>query len=361
MFQVFWAHISQVDPVSTSVRDTTREKLRRATAACSDMQTLEHHIIHGWPTTKQQLPKQLQSFWNFRDELTIADGLILKSTRIAVSVSLRAETLVKIHQSHRGPEYCLRFARESSVFWPGMAKDIEYTCSACITCAKYGKLQAAAEPMLSHPVPTCPWQCVSQDIFELNKIYYLATVDHYSDFYELDQLKDTLSTTVVQHTKAHFARHGIPLRCLTDNGPQFMSREYQIFAQSYGFEHITSSPYWSQSNGKAEAAVKDAKSVLKKSQDYHVALLNIRNTPPRGYSFSPAQRLMGRRTRSSLPLCGERLLPDSPDPRSVTQEIANHRAASKASFDKTVQSSLPSLPMGSYTYAKPRPTLRGHL
>ena len=109
MFQVFRAHISQVDPVSTLVRDTTCAKLCRATAAFSDIQTLEHHIIHGWPPTKQQLPKQLQSFWNCRDEFTIADGLVLKSTRI-VPVSLRAETLVKIHQSHRGPEYWLRFA-----------------------------------------------------------------------------------------------------------------------------------------------------------------------------------------------------------------------------------------------------------
>jgi hypothetical protein len=103
-----------------------------------------------------------------------------------------------------------------------------------------------------------------------------------------------------------------------------MSRKYQIFTQ-YEFEHITSSRYWSQSNGKAKAAVKDAESVLKKSQDYHLALLNIRNPPPRGYSFSPAQRLMGRRTRSSLPLCGERLLPDPQT--AVNQEITNHRAA----------------------------------
>ena len=163
-------------------------------------------------------------------------------------------------------------------------------------------------------------------------VYHKIYLSSYSDFYELDQLKDTLST-VVRHTKAHFVRHGIPLRSLTDDGPQFMSREYQIFTQSSGFEHITSSPYWSQNNEKAEAAVKDAKSVSKKSQDYHLALLNIRNTQPRGCSFSLAQRLMGRRTRSSLPLCGERLLPDTPVPRTVTQEIANHRATSKASYE----------------------------
>ena len=96
---------------------------------------------------------------------------------------------------------------------------------------------------------------------------YFVTVDHYSDFYELDELVDTLSTTVINFTKAHFACHGIRLRCLTDNGPQFVCQEYQQFAQTFGFGHITSSPYWSRSNGKAEAAVSDAKSILKKSPD----------------------------------------------------------------------------------------------
>lgn len=144
--------------------------------------------------------------------------------------------------------------------------------------------------MLSHPIPTLLWQFVSQDIFTFGHKQYLVTVDHYSDFYELDELVNTLSTTIINLTKAHFARHGIPLRCLTDNGPQFVSHEYKKFAQTFGFEHITSSPYWSRSNDKAEAAVNDAKSILKKSPEVYLALLNIRNTPPRGHSFSPAQR-----------------------------------------------------------------------
>ena len=87
-----------------------------------------------------------------------------------------------------------------------------------------------------------------------------------SDSYELDELVNTLSTTIIDLTKAHFAHHGIPLRCLTDDGPQFVSCEYK---------NIMSSPYWSRSNGKAEAAISDAKSILKKYQDVYLALLNI--------------------------------------------------------------------------------------
>ena len=285
-FQVIRVHLAYLDPTSPTLTDATREQLPKATASCQDMQLLEHYIRHGWPATKEHLPQQLQTFWHFREELSVADGILLKSTRAIIPTSLRSNMLSIIHHSHRGAEYCLRFTRDA-VFWPNMSKDIEAFCQTCPTCAQYGK-QATTEPMLSHPTPTRPWQFVSQDIFEFEQKQYLITVDHYCDFYELDQLINTQSTTIIDLTKAHFARHGIPLRCLTDNGPQFVSKKYQQFARPYGFEHITSSPYWSCSNGKAEATVNDAKSILKKSPDIYPALLNIRNTPPRGHSFSPA-------------------------------------------------------------------------
>ena len=106
-----------------------------------------------------------------------------------------------------------------------MSKDIEVVCQACLTCAQYG-VQAALQPMLSHPTPTQPWQFVSQDIFELDLKQYLITVDRYSDFYKLDPLTNNQSSIIIDVTKAHFARYGIPLRCLTDSGPQFVSNEY---------------------------------------------------------------------------------------------------------------------------------------
>lgn len=229
--------------------------------------------------------------------------------------------LHKIHQSHRGHEYCLRFARDA-VSWPNMSKDIEDLCHSCPTCAEYGK-QATTEPMLSHPTPTRPWQLVSQDIFEHQHKHYLVTVDHYSDFYELDQLPDTQSVTVINFTKPHFARLGVPVRCLTDNGPQFISSEYKHFASTYGFEHVTTLPHWSRSNGKAEAAVNNAKTIIKKSSDFHLALLNIHNTSSHGHNFSPAQCLLGGCTRSVIPIPEDQLIPES----RVSAAISRHKAA----------------------------------
>ena len=48
-----------------------------------------------------------------------------------------------------------------------------------------------SEPLLSHEVSERPWQIVSSDLCEVDSKHYLVTPDHYSDFYEIDQLQDT--------------------------------------------------------------------------------------------------------------------------------------------------------------------------
>ena len=92
---------------------------------------------------------------------------------------------------------------------------------------------------------------------------------------------------------------------VTDNGPQFASKEFEAFAKSWSFNHTTTSPRYPQSNGKAENAVKTVKRLFQKCKESGVsefqALLDWRNTPTEGMATSPAQRLMGRRCRTLLP------------------------------------------------------------
>ena len=89
--------------------------------------------------------------------------------------------------------------------------------------------------MRSLPIPSLPWQIVSQDIFNHEGKSYLVTVCHFSDWIEIDELTNTLSTTIIAKTKTHFARHGVPAQCHTDNGPQFISLEYENFATVMDF------------------------------------------------------------------------------------------------------------------------------
>ena len=66
------------------------------------------------------------------------------------------------------------------------------------------------------------------------------------------------SSQMIGILKKHFARYGIPSIVMSDNGPQFVSREFELFLSNWKVNHVTSSPGYRQSNGKAEAAVQIA-------------------------------------------------------------------------------------------------------
>lgn len=43
-----------------------------------------------------------------------------------------------------------------------------------------------------------------------------------------------------------------PTRIISDNGPQFIARDFKLFVRELGLEHVRTSPYYPQSNGKKE-------------------------------------------------------------------------------------------------------------
>jgi len=65
----------------------------------------------------------------------------------------------------------------------------------------------------------------------INRENFSITVDYFSDYWELDQLQDTLSSTVIAKTKEHFGCYSIPETVISDNGPQFCSQEYTAFVK----------------------------------------------------------------------------------------------------------------------------------
>ncbi|KAI4887128.1 hypothetical protein NFI96_019030, partial [Prochilodus magdalenae] len=224
----------------------------------------------------------------------------------------RGETsCAALHSSHLGVEGCLRRAREC-VYWPGINDQIKTYVTKCDICRSVDYKQQK-ERLISHEIPNRPWAKVGTDLFSFDNKDYLITVDYYSNFWEIDYLSDTKSTTVIRKLKAHFARQGIPDIVISDNGPQYTSQEFQRFSERWEFLHKTSSPGHPQSNGKAESAVKNSQETFEQSQmagqDPYLALLDHRNTPSQGLDTSPAQRLLSRRTRTLLPTKASLLRP----------------------------------------------------
>lgn len=154
------------------------------------------------------------------------------------------------------------------------------------------------------------------------------------------------AAATIRACKRNFSRHGIPMRVCSDNGKNFDCKEFRDFAREWEFEHVTSSPYHQQANGKAESAVKIAKRLIKKSnesgKDLWFCILHWRNTP-NYHNSSPAQRLFSRRTRTSIPTASINLKPQIVP--LVTEKIHNQRQKNKFYYDKKTRE-LPTLKLG---------------
>ncbi|KAK3710878.1 hypothetical protein QZH41_014864 [Actinostola sp. cb2023] len=345
-FEVFTIELDSTDPYEfIQVKPKRLAHLQKCTGQDPVLQTLKDTVLAGWPERREQAPEHISDYWNYRDEITVHNGVLFKSQRVIIPRVMRANTLSRIHSSHLGAESCLRKARDI-VFWPGMTSDVKETVAKCSVCADY-QAKNAKQPMQTQPVPDRPWSRLSADIFTLKGKEYISLVDHYSDFIEAGELADTTAGTVIQFLKEQFSRHGIPDFIVTDNAPQLVSHEFHQFSVDWEFEHVSSSPLYPKSNGKAESSVKVTKRLFKKAlrddKDPWLALLDQRNTPTEGLGSSPAQRLMSRRTKGLLPTASTLLHPKVVE--GVKEKIKLKKQKAKYYHDRTAKT-LPELEVG---------------
>ena len=94
------------------------------------------------------------------------------------------------------------------------------------------------------------------DLFQLKGKSYLLVVNYFSKYMEIQALSSTTLANVVAALKAIFSRHGIPANLVSDNSPQYITEDMKVFAKEYGFQQVTSSPYYPKSNGQAKRTVR---------------------------------------------------------------------------------------------------------
>lgn len=132
-----------------------------------------------------------------------------------------------------------------------MGKQLEEMVINCRKCIEHRKPNR--EPMIPSAVPERPWEVHETDLFSLNGRTYLLVVDYFSCFIEISiLLASQKSSETIYTLKSIFARHGIPDILRSDNGPKFVSTEFDEFSKEYSFTDVTSSPKMPQANGEAE-------------------------------------------------------------------------------------------------------------
>ena len=215
--------------------------------------------------------------------------------------------LKQLHEGHLGLNKCKLRAKET-VYWPGLNNELENLVLNCTLCLKYSTAKCKLEPSLAlgQEIPLYPWTKLATDIFHFEGVSYLLVVDYTSCYPVVCKLASMTGQHIASHFKLICSEYGWPDTLVSDNGPCYTSEVFTNLMSEYNINHITSSPYYPQSNGLAEKYVQIVKNLFYKAQEegkdlYH-SLKVYHNTPLSSNLQSPMQILTSRSARSDLPM-----------------------------------------------------------
>ena len=181
----------------------------------------------------------------------------------------------------------------SFVWWPGIDQDIEDRVRFCEYCVNTQSTPKSV-PLLFWSWATKPWQRIHVDFAEVKGQQFLIIVDSHSKWLEVFPMTTTTATATINVLRAVFARYRLPHEVVSDNGPQFVSEQYQIFLKMNRIKLTLVPPYH-----PAYKAYGNTRSVQHRVADI---LFRYRNTPHSTTGKTPAELFLKREPRTFLSL-----------------------------------------------------------
>ena len=101
--------------------DLERDHLRGPSAS-----TVYQHVQHGWPKERRRVPNVAKYYWDFRDELSTDEGLLLKGPSLVIPAALRENYIQHLHKGHLSASKTVLNARQH-MFWPVYHDKVTFT------------------------------------------------------------------------------------------------------------------------------------------------------------------------------------------------------------------------------------------
>ena len=207
---------------------------------------------------------ELSKFSGVFNELYIEKEVLYFGSRVVIPTVQHTRLLEELHYSHIGVVKMKELVR-MYFWWPGITKDIEAIAANCEGCRKYKK-RPAPSVLCPWPYSRRPMERVHIDYCEYRGKMILVMVDSYSKkIWTAMMNTDTTTTRTLAVLFGWFCEEtGVPTTLVSDNGPQFTSKEFRDKMTKWGVNHLLTPPYHPASNGLAERAVGLVKDRLKK-------------------------------------------------------------------------------------------------
>ncbi|CAE6199346.1 unnamed protein product [Arabidopsis arenosa] len=178
------------------------------------------------------------------------------------------EGLCGSHSSGRAMAFKIK---RLGYFWPTMISDCIDYAKRCKKCQMHAPLIHQPSEILSSISAPYPFMRWSMDIIgpmhrsTRGVQYLLVLTDYFSKWIEAEAYISIQDSVVKTFLWKHIiCRYGVPYEIVTDNGPQFISNDFEDFCSAWGIKLSYSTPRYPQGNGQAEASNKTILSNLKK-------------------------------------------------------------------------------------------------
>ena len=115
------------------------------------------------------------AYWDYRHDIAIIDGIIVKSRRIVVPQKMRECLLQKLHRVHQGIDKSIQRARDKW-FWPGMTEQIRRLILTCPSCLEHQPRPKQAEVIpVIQPMPCRYWVVIFSSMLVDGTVALLTT------------------------------------------------------------------------------------------------------------------------------------------------------------------------------------------
>ena len=214
-------------------------------------------------------------------------------------------------KGHPGRDVMLQTTKQK-FYWPTMGKDIADYVTSCLGCqmakAKLSKKFAShAIRQVSELFAVFSMDLCDMSSYGLMFKYILVTMDDFSSFVILTNLRNKKASTVLKALWDIFTIFGAPESLLSDRGTEFLNDLMKKFTEQMGTQHIITYAYHAQANGRNERSHQLINTTLRILADEHPTawykytkgiqyMMNSRPNIETG--ISPYEIMFGRKPRT---------------------------------------------------------------
>ncbi|XP_062538803.1 uncharacterized protein K02A2.6-like [Armigeres subalbatus] len=257
-------------------------------------------------------PDSLSRFRSLEQNLSVKNGIIVKTGCAVIPADLRKRTLEVAHEGHPSASKMKTILRQR-VWWPGMPSEAEAWVKTCPTCAINGKPEKTT-PMQRIFAPKVVWDTIALDFngpyARFNGISILVIVDYRSRYLMAKPVKSTSFEHTKQVLESIFDKEGFPKIIRTDNGPPFNGEDYKRYCNERGIQMSFSTPLFPQQNGLVEGYMKIVNKAMNSAafnstsfvDELRSAVQAHNSSVNRVTGIAPEEIMTGRKIKRGLPL-----------------------------------------------------------